>query len=319
MTTASGTTHCVELGVTCDHESVEVIAALFADYGINQGVVMEAPFTQGDDDEDVLVDLTRPVVVRTFLDAGNVADDAIEDTIDEIRQTLSDLGQEHATSDLFVRTLTVHKREDEDWGRAWLEFSSVVSVGRRVVARAPWYDYEPAPGEIVLALDPGLSFGSGGHGSTQLAMTALEEEVTAGVRVLDVGTGSGILAIGAALLGASAVDAVDIDPVAVSVARDNVACNSFADTVRVELGSVGQGQPFPGTYDIVVANNMARIILELAEGLVGAVRPGGTLILSGVADFREDTVREAFEALGLRLVRRDLDRWLLLVWRKGDD
>ena len=316
MTTATATTRCLEVGVTCGHDAVEIVAALFADHGLNQGVVIEEPFIQDDSDDDVRVDPSRPVMVRTFLDAA----DTVEETIDEIRQILSDLGGEHDIGNLFVRTLTVHKHEDEDWGTAWVAYSSMTPVGRRVVVRAPWYDYEPEPGEIVLALDPGLSFGSGGHGSTRLAMMALEDDVFPGARVLDVGTGSGILAVGAALLGAGGVDAVDIDPVAISVARETAERNGVADIVRIAQGSVGPGEPFQGeSYDLVVANNPARIQLALASSMTQAVRAGGTLILSGIADFREASVREAFEALGLRLVRRELDRWLLLVWRRPLD
>jgi ribosomal protein L11 methyltransferase len=112
---------------------------------------------------------------------------------------------------------------------------------------------------------------------------------------------------------------VDIDPEAVRVARDNVERNGLGDIVRVELGSVGPGQPFSGMYHVAVANNMAGILIALAAGMTNAVQAGGTLILSGMTEFREKEVREAFEALGWRLVRREQSKWVMLIFRQADD
>jgi ribosomal protein L11 methyltransferase len=319
MTEPTETGFWVELMVCCAPEAVEIVAAILADYGLNQGVVIEAPFTQVPDGDDVQIDPTQPVDVRIFLDAerGDAAVEAVEEAVGD---ALAPLRQEYSISRLYVRTLKVHKWEDEDWAEAWLRYSSKFRTGNRVVVTAPWFTaYEPAPEEIVVSLETGLAFGSGAHGATELAIVALEHLVRPGDRVLDVGTGTGILALVAAHLGASAVDAVDIDPIAVRVARQNVARNGLGDVIRVELGSLGPGQPFSGTYDVVVANNMARILIELAAGMTGAVRAGGTLILSGIADFREAQVREAFETLGWRIVQREQNTWVMLVLRQPED
>jgi ribosomal protein L11 methyltransferase len=316
MTASCQTGRWVELGVTCDVDAVEVVAALFADYGLDQGVLIEEPFTQDPNGEEVLVDRTRPFAVSTFLERDSTDDESI----DEVREALSHLGLQHRINNLFVRYLTVHRREDEDWADAWVASSSRTHVGRRVTVRAPWYDYHPETGEIVLSLDSGLAFGTGNHASTRLAVLALEDELVPGQRVLDVGTGTGILAIAAAHLGAAAVDAVDVDPAAVGVARANVERNGVDSIVRVELRNFGSGDSCDDKYDVVVANNVASLLVGLAPGLAEAVRAGGILILSGIIDFKEAVVREAFEDLGLRFVRREqLEEWVMMALHKPGD
>ena len=319
MTDSTETGSWEELAVSCAPEAVEIVATILAGYGINEGVIIEAPFVQDVDSDEVVIDPTQPVAVRTFLDAER-GDDELEEIETAISDALAEVGQEYNLGRLFVRTLSVHKRDNEDWAEAWVRYSSKVRAGGRVVVTAPWFTtYEPSPEEIVVSLETGLAFGSGGHAATQLAVEALEDVVRPGDCVLDVGTGTGILALVAARLGASAVDAVDIDPEAVRVARENVERNGLGDIVRVELGSVGPGQPFAGTYNVVVANNMARILIALAAGMTNAVRAEGTLILSGMTEFREAEVREAFEALGWRLVRREQSKWVMLIFRQADD
>lgn len=308
--TAAGSQTWLELAVTCDSETVEPISELFAQYGFNQGVAIEESFTQDPDGDNFAVDPAGPVTVRTFIHAADVPDGAL----DTVRNALWHLGRLRAISELVVT-----EREEEDWANAWKAHYRVHRVGNRVLVRAPWHEYDPAPGEVVMELDPGMAFGTGLHPSTQLSLIAVEDTLQPEDRVLDVGIGSGILATAAALLGAQSVDGVDIEPVAVRSARENAERNGVGDRIQVELGTVGPDEPFQGQYDLVVANIIARVLAELAPYLRAAVRPGGTLIVGGIIDIKEDVVLDAFAAQDLVLQRRDTrEDWVALTYRRPE-
>lgn len=309
MTDQSTTNQWLELLVQCDAEAVEPVSELFAAHGFNHGVAIEEPFTQDGDGDNFKVEPVGLVSVRTYLPAI----DTRPETLESIRQALWHLGQIRGVGELQVATIA-----EEDWANAWKAHYSVHKVGSRVLVRAPWHEYQPAVSEVVIELDPGMAFGTGLHPSTQLSMAAIERELRPGATVLDVGIGSGILATGAALLGAERVDGVDIEPVAVRSARENAARNNVGDKVHVELGSVGEGQPFQGEYDLVVANIIARILVELSDDLHRAVRPGGTLILAGIIDMKEQSVLDSFSRPDLHLAHRTtMEDWISLTFHRS--
>jgi len=298
----------LELSVECDTEAVEPVSELFARYGFYQGVVIEEAFTQEADGDNLAVDPSRPVTVRTFLAAADVD----QSSLDDIRNALWHLGRLRHVADLAIA-----ERREEDWANAWKAHYHVHRIGRRVVVRPPWHDHAPQRDEVVVELDPGMAFGTGLHPSTKLCVLALEDEIQPDIRVLDVGTGSGILAIAAVLLGAAHVDAVDIEPVAVRSARENAARNGVADRIMTREGSVGPGEPCGDAYDLVLANIIARILNDLATGIAAAVAPGGALVLSGIIESREPAVRRAFDAEGLAFDRRaQIEDWVALVYRR---
>lgn len=307
--TSNGT--WLELSVECDNEAVESVSELFARYGFNNGVVIEEPFTQDPDGDNLKVDLSRPVTVRTFL----AKIDAKDEDIELIRGALWHLGQMR-----HVGALGVTEREEEDWANAWKAHYTVHRIGNKTSVRAPWHEDDPIDGTVMIELDPGMAFGTGLHPTTRLCMLALESALEPGMRVLDVGTGSGILAIAAVKLGAASVDATDIEPVAVRSAIENAERNAVAGQIRTELAASVEESPFHDQYDLVMANIIARILIDLCPGLVSAVRPGGTLVLSGIIEPREEALREAFESRGMVLQQREqIEDWVAIVYRKPAD
>lgn len=169
----------------------------------------------------------------------------------------------------------------------------------------------------MIELDPGMAFGTGTHPSTRLCLLGLGDEIKPGDAVFDIGTGSGILAIAAAKLGASHVDAVDVEPVAVRSARENASRNCVGGLIQIEEGSAGPDQPITGQYDLVLANIIARVLIEIADGVAAAVKPGGTLVLAGIIESREPATRAAYEQCGLVFDRRaQIEDWVSLVLRR---
>ena len=190
---------------------------------------------------------------------------------------------------------------------------TVQRVGARTVICPPWRDYAPQPGEVVIDLDPGVAFGNGLHASTRLCLVALEERVAPGMRVFDIGTGSGVLAIAAAKYGAASVDALDLEPAAVATARENVARNELLDRVRVAVGTVARTDEFAGRYDLVVANIIAPVIIRLAPALAAALAPGGRLLASGITADGAGAVHESLVAAGLgAIAHRRSGAWTLI-------
>ncbi len=308
-TTTTANDAWIELAVEVDAEAVEPVSELFSRFGFNDGVAIDQPFTQEADGDNLAVDLSRPFTVRTFVAAGDIPAGAL----DEIRTALWHLGRMRQ-----VGELTVTDRREDEWADAWKEHYRPQRVGKRIVVRPPWYEYEAVGDDVAVVLDPGMAFGTGLHPSTRLSVLGLEAEIRPGMRVIDVGCGSGVLTIPAALLGAASVDAVDIEPVAVRSTRENAARNGVLDRVRVAEGSVGPDGPFTGEYDLVLANIIARVLTELADPLVASLAPGGTLVLAGIIEGKEAGVRAAFDAHGLEFLRRvQMEDWISLVYRKG--
>jgi len=283
----------LEVSVTVENEAAEAVAEVLSRYAYH-GVAIEAGPRGWDSD---------PVVVRAYLPA----DDQLQTNKRRIKENLGHLNQIRPVS-----VPTFRRIADADWTESWKERLTVLHIGQHIVIRPSWRDYVPASGDVVIQLDPGMAFGTGLHPTTQMCLVVLEVSMRPRAHVLDMGTGSGILAIAAAKLGAERVLAVDNDPVAAKTARDNVVTNGVSGIVEVARGSLREVSE---SHDLVVVNILAKIIVEmLQEGLATRVRSGGRLIAAGIIINQEPEVVEAMEQQGLALVRRiQREDWVCLV------
>ena len=204
--------------------------------------------------------------------------------------------------------------EQEDWQNGWRKYYHPMDVGQRLAVVPSWQDYETS--RVKLILDPGLAFGTGGHETTNLCLEVLDERVRGGERVLDIGTGSGILAIAALKLGAAVAEGVDIDPVAVRTAGENAALNGVADKLTVLVGDLSDKAS--GKYDIITANIVANAIMALAPAVPGLMADDAVFIASGIIDSRKDEVIAALEAAGLTVLEvKEKRGWECIVCKKA--
>ena len=204
---------------------------------------------------------------------------------------------------------------EDDWAESWKQYYKPIPLGRVTVVPA-WEDYEAKEGEVIVRMDPGMAFGTGTHETTRLVLLLLQDELKGGERVLDVGTGSGILSICASKLGAASCHAYDIDPVAVKVARDNAQADG-CDNITVGVSDLLRDVDLSGgAFDICVANIVADIILRMLPDIHRYLKPGAPLILSGIIEPRADEVREALRANGFRIDREQTENdWVAILAR----
>ncbi|OBR63109.1 ribosomal protein L11 methyltransferase [Paenibacillus oryzae] len=224
--------------------------------------------------------------------------------------------------------------DDEDWATAWKQYFKPIRVSEKLTIKPTWESYDPADGEVIIELDPGMAFGTGTHPTTALCLRTLESVIKGGEEVIDVGTGSGILAIGAVKLGAKKVLALDLDPVAVSSATENVHLNALSNDIQVKVsdllgvlkgnsaGNGGSSEDAPVAVslpvDLIVANILAEIILLFLDDVYAALKPGGTYIASGIYKNKEDDVEQGLIGAGFRIVQKHRDEdWIAFVAEKA--
>jgi ribosomal protein L11 methyltransferase len=302
----------LELSVAADVEAVEAVSEILARVATG-GTTVEPAFELVDEGLGARVDPSRPAVVRGYVPARDAtAAEAAAATVAEALGHLQAFGL-GAIGDL--RTRVVH---EADWAEAWKAHFPVLRVGRRLVIRPTWRRHRPGPDEVVIALDPGMAFGTGLHPTTRLCLAALEAVADrgdlAGRRVLDVGCGSGILAIAAVRLGAVGAVGLDTDPIAIEATIANAGRNRLAHRVTARAGTLPSGDP---PVDLVLANLVAGLLIPLAPALHAELHPGGTLLASGIFVDREAEVRAAFTGAGLAVDGRSVEGdWVALEARR---
>jgi ribosomal protein L11 methyltransferase len=204
--------------------------------------------------------------------------------------------------------------EEENWADSWKKYFKPIKLGRVTIVPA-WENYECAENEVIIKIDPGMAFGTGTHETTRLVMKIMQDVVRGGERVLDVGCGSGILAITASKLGAKSCNAYDIDPVAVKVAAENAEMNNMSDKVSFIKGDLCD--KIDGKFDIVCANIVADVIIMLTEGIDNFMKDDALFICSGIIDIRANDVVNALEKNGFEIIKTcTKDNWCAYVTRK---
>lgn len=240
--------------------------------------------------------------------------DALESRLESIRarvRQLPEFGLPLASMEISLRWV-----QDDDWADGWKQFFRPIRVGR-IVVKPTWEQFDPAAGDAVVEIDPGMAFGTGNHPTTRHCLEALQDLVRGGETVLDMGTGSGILAIASARLGASKVVGIEVDQVAVEVARANVERLGLGDVIEIRQGDspLASGE----RADVALANIIASTIIAMACQLASMTRPGGALVASGIVCERADATAAGLYRAGFELTR-DLreDEWVTLVMRRRE-
>ena len=311
----------LEISVTTDTEAAEAIVELFNRYGQGQAVV-ETPV---DCFEYELPTVPQPstVIVKTYLPGDGSAREAQQ----RLEEGLWHLGRVYPIPEPDIRILV-----EKDWAEAWKQQYHLQRIGQRTVIVPAWETHSPEPGEITIRLEPGMAFGTGLHPTTRLCLRALENSLIPGSDVLDVGTGSGVLSIAAAKLGARSVLALDADWAAVTAARENMVMNGVGEQVAVRHGTLPGGGSVPrhfveggalelldrGHFDLILINILAPVILSLTPSLAERLAPAGRVIAAGLIESQEPEVREAFRNQGLVILERTQEKdWVALVagWR----
>ncbi len=301
----------LELTVRVHPEAVESVSELLSSYAPG-GVAIEEPFELIDEGQEYRVLSGQPVIVHAYL--------PMDGKQDETRRRIAE-GLWHFSSigEHFVGKLESREVNEEDWANAWKEFYHVTHIGKRLVIRPSWREYTPKDDEVVLELDPGMAFGTGLHPTTRMCLEQVEQRTRSDMKVIDVGTGSGILALAAAKLGAASVYGIDNSSVAAESAAENARVNHLAGTIQVVLGELTpeEAQRHADEYDMVLANIIARVIGAIAAQLATVLKPGGLLIASGIINERRHEAEGPLLEAGLKLVEAQMiDDWVTLVMTK---
>lgn len=307
-----------ELSVLTTDEAVEAISNIFHEAGAS-GVVIEDSKEVKKERVDQFGEIyalnpndfpSSGVVVKAYLPASSF----LAETVEEIKLAIANLI--NFEINLGENVFSISEVNEEDWATAWKQYYHPVKISERFTIVPTWEEYSPvSTDELIIELDPGMAFGTGTHPTTVMCLQALEKVVNDGDNVIDVGTGSGVLSIAAAMLGARKVHALDLDLVAVKSARENIELNKVQHIAEVFHGNLLD--TISEKADIVVANILAEIIMTFTDDAFSIVKPGGLFVTSGIISAKKEDVKSALESSGFTIEEvLMMEDWVAIIARR---
>ncbi|MBY0096320.1 50S ribosomal protein L11 methyltransferase [Mesobacillus maritimus] len=307
-----------EIGILTTNEAIEPISNILHEAGAS-GVVIEDPFDLVKEREDQFGEIYQldpqdypdeGVIVKAYLPVNSF----LGETVEEIKVAINNLILYNI--DIGLNKVTLSEVREEEWATAWKQYYHPVKISDKFTIVPTWEDYTPVHSdELIIELDPGMAFGTGTHPTTVLCIQSLERTVSPGDRIVDVGTGSGVLSIAAAKLGATKIEALDLDEVAVNVARSNIKLNKVDEVVKVRQNNLLDG--VEGETDIIVANILAEVILRFVDDAHRLVKKDGYFISSGIIQQKKDDVKEAILKAGFTIEEIiTMEDWVSIIAKK---
>lgn len=309
-----------EISIHTTNEAVEPISNILHESGAS-GVVIEDPeelTKDRKDDPGEMYELNpsdypaEGVIVKAYMQVNSL----LGETIENIKSSIESLTRFNI--DIGENKLTMKEVHEEDWATAWKKYYKPIRISEKITITPTWETYSPlTEEEIIIELDPGMAFGTGTHPTTMLSLQAIEKYMPADSTVLDIGSGSGVLSIGAVLLGASHVYAYDLDDIAVKSTMENAKVNKIENSITVQQNNLMDGIDIKA--DVIVSNILAEIIVRFTEKAFHQLKPGGLFITSGIIQSKETLVKKEMEKAGFALVETNqMEDWISLVYRKPE-
>jgi ribosomal protein L11 methyltransferase len=307
-----------EISIHTTNEAIEPISNILHEAGAS-GVVIEDPFELVKEREDQFGEIYQlnpkdypeeGVMVKAYLPINSF----LGETVEEIKEAINNLLIYNI--DIGKNSVSLSEVHEEEWATAWKKYYHPVKISERFTIVPTWEEYTPVNSdELIIELDPGMAFGTGTHPTTVMSIQALERTVTNDDTVIDVGTGSGVLSIAAAMLGASKVRALDLDEVAVQSAKLNLKLNKVHDIVNVSQNNLLEG--ISEKADVIVANILAEVIVRFTDDAAKLVKPGGYFITAGIIQPKKEQVRESIETAGFEIIETlQMEDWVAFIAKR---
>ncbi|ALC81677.1 MULTISPECIES: 50S ribosomal protein L11 methyltransferase [Bacillus] len=307
-----------EISIHTTHEAVEPISNILHEAGAS-GVVIEDQLDLIKDRENKYGEIYQlnpddypdeGVVVKAYLQINSF----LGETVDGIKESINNLLLYNI--DIGTNKITISEMHEEEWATSWKKYYHPVKISEKVTIVPTWEEYTPVnTDELIIELDPGMAFGTGTHPTTVLCIQALERYLHKGDHVIDVGTGSGILSIAAAQLGAESILATDLDPVAVESARLNVKLNKVSGQITVKQNNLLDNMPEEN--DVIIANILAEVILRFTDDAYKLLKKDGIFITSGIINHKKQEVRDALIQAGFDIVETlAMEDWISIIAKK---